>query len=74
VAEAAAQEANLFGWVELVDWCRSAGAIARPQKSDQDKLDSALCVLIALRWRLRAREVSLFIGDLRAGYMVLPAT
>jgi predicted RNase H-like nuclease len=73
VAEAAAREANLFGCEEFVDWCRS-GAIARPQKSDQDKLDSALCVLIALHWRLRAREVSLLIGDLSTGYMVLPAS
>jgi predicted RNase H-like nuclease len=73
VAEIAAQEATLFGCRELAHWCRSAGAIDRPQKSDQDKLDSALCVLIALYWRLRPRALSLLLGDLSTGYTVLPA-
>jgi predicted RNase H-like nuclease len=74
VATAAAQEAHLLGCEELAEWCRDAGKIPQPQKADQDKLDSALCVLIALHWRLHPRETSLLLGDLSSGYMVLPAS
>ena len=74
VTEAAARESQMLGCEELAEWCRTAGRTARPQKADQDKIDSALCVLIALHWRLRPREASLLLGDLTTGYMVLPAS
>jgi predicted RNase H-like nuclease len=74
VAETAARESHALGCEELAEWCRTAGRNAQPQKADQDKLDSALCVLIALHWRLRPREASLLLGDLTTGYMVLPAS
>jgi predicted RNase H-like nuclease len=74
VAEAAATHAEAFGCEELATWCRNTGAISPPRKADQDRLDAALCVLIALRWRLRPREDSLLLGDLKTGYMVLPAS
>jgi predicted RNase H-like nuclease len=73
-AEAAAQEANNFSCEKLANWCRDCAKIESPSKADQDKLDSALCVLIALRWRLSARYDSLLIGDFKQGYMVLPAS
>jgi hypothetical protein len=59
---------------ELARWCDETGAIVQPRKADQDRLDSAICVLIALRWWLRPRSESIMIGDLNAGYMVLPAS
>lgn len=74
VAEAAARAAHMMGCKDLAGWCSSAGKIAQPRKADQDKLDSALCVLVALHWRLRPREASLLLGDLNTGYMVLPAS
>jgi predicted RNase H-like nuclease len=74
VAEVAARIAHSLGCDELAEWCRTAGRTARPRKADQDKLDSVLCVLIALHWRLRPRESSLLLGDLTTGYMVLPAS
>ncbi len=74
VAEAAARESHIMGCKDLAEWCRTAGRTAQPRKADQDKLDSALCVLIALHWRLRPREKSLLLGDLTTGYMVLPAS
>jgi predicted RNase H-like nuclease len=74
VAEAAAQEADKFKCEELANWCRDCATIERSSKADQDKLDSALCVLIALRWRFSARSDSLLLGDLRTGYMILPAS
>lgn len=74
VADAAAKQAETFECADLAKWCRSAGQIPGPRKADQDKMDSALCVLIAIYWRLRPREESLLLGDLTTGYMVLPAS
>ncbi|MBV1829936.1 DUF429 domain-containing protein [Komagataeibacter sp. AV436] len=74
VVATAAQQAHLLGCKELAEWCHACGKIARPRKQDQDKLDAALCALIALHWRLRPREESVLLGDLDTGYMVLPAS
>ena len=74
VAGAAAREANSFDCIELANWCCEAGKIAHPRKADQDKLDSAICLLVGLRWRLKSRDLSLLLGDLAKGYMVLPAS
>jgi predicted RNase H-like nuclease len=74
VTNSAQKQARQFGCEELAEWCRAAEEIAQPRKPDQDKLDSALCVLIAMHWRLRPRESSLILGDLSSGYMVLPAS
>ena len=74
VAETAALEATALGCEELASWCRDTGRVAHPKKAHQDMLDSALCVLIALHWRLRPRGASLLLGDLVSGYMVLPAS
>jgi predicted RNase H-like nuclease len=74
VAETAAQKSQALGCEELAEWCRIAGKNGHPRKSDQDMLDSALSVLIALQWRLHPREESLLLGDFTTGYMVLPAS
>ena len=74
VAAAAAREADRFGCADLAAWCGKAGAIATPRKADQDRLDAALCTLIALRWRLRPASESLLLGDMASGYMVLPGS
>jgi predicted RNase H-like nuclease len=74
VAEAAAQEAHALGCEELAEWCHDTGEVTPPRKAHQDKMDSALCALIALRWRLRPRSESLLLGDLTTGYMVTPAS
>jgi predicted RNase H-like nuclease len=74
VAEAAAQESHALGCEELAGWCRHAGRTIQPRKPNQDMMDSVICVLIALRWRLRPRGESLLLGDLTTGYMVLPAS
>ena len=74
VATAAGRGFSELGIGEAVGWCKAAAHIERPRKADQDMLDSALCLLIALRWRLKPREDSLMLGDLTTGYMVTPAT
>jgi predicted RNase H-like nuclease len=74
VAEAAAQESHALDCEELAGWCSDAGKTIPPRKPNQDMMDSVICVLIALRWRLRPRGESLLLGDLTTGYMVLPAS
>ncbi len=74
VAHAAARDLDGFGCQELAAWCVGAATIAKPRKADQDMLDAVLCVLIALRWRLRPRAESMLLGDRVTGYMVLPAS
>ncbi|MCB8881779.1 DUF429 domain-containing protein [Acidisoma cellulosilytica] len=74
VARAAGAQAEALGCADLAAWCRDAAAIPQPRKADQDRLDAALCTLIAFRWRRMPRSDSLLLGDLRTGYMVLPAS
>lgn len=74
VACAAARQALDLGLEEFADWCQQVGEISQPRKADQDKMDAALCLLIALHWRLRPRSKSLLLGNLTNGYMVLPAS
>lgn len=74
VATAAVRGFSELGIEEAVAWCTAAAHIERPRKADQDMLDSALCLLIALRWRLKPREDSLMLGDLATGYMVTPCS
>ena len=74
VANAISSEAHALGCDELAHWSTSVAGIAQPKKSDQDQLDAAICLLTALRWRLRRREESLMLGDLASGYMVFPAS
>jgi len=72
VADAVARESRTFGCDELTNWSSNAGQIRRPHKADQDMMDAALCMLTSLRWRLRPRLESLFLGDTTNGYMILP--
>ena len=70
--DAAINEAMRFSCLQLVAWLNGLRSNLAPRKVDQDRLDSALCLLVAMRWRLSPREMSVFIGDLRTGYMVAP--
>jgi len=74
VAAVAEQNADALGCEELARWLRDAGKIAPPRKEHQDMIDAALCTLIALRWRLRPKADSMLLGDVTAGYMVLPVS
>ena len=72
VVEAARQEATRFRCASLVDWLDNLRNRAVPIKSDQDRLDATLCLLIAVRWRLAPRSESAMLGDLNSGYIVAP--
>jgi predicted RNase H-like nuclease len=63
-----------LGQDEAARWCLEAALIEKPRKSDQDRLDAMVCVLIAMRWRLGPRPASMTIGCAEHGYMVLPAS
>lgn len=58
------------GLTTLVDWVSSAAQSNRPQKSDQDKVDACLCLLVALY--LVEQQDCLMVGDLETGYIVVP--
>jgi predicted RNase H-like nuclease len=70
--DATIAEATRFSCLQLVAWLSELRTNLAPRKTDQDRLDSALCLLIAMRWRLSPREMSVFIGDIKTGYMVAP--
>lgn len=60
------------GLTEIIRWLDAAGRNASPRKSDQDKLDSCLCLLVALC--LAERKEVLMVGDRKTGYIVVPGS
>ncbi len=74
VADAAMREATHWGCAPLVEWLEGMRTHSAPKKEHQDRLDAALCLLIAIRWRLGKREQSVAVGDLKNGYIVAPAS
>jgi predicted RNase H-like nuclease len=74
VVETAMREATNLGCTPLVSWIEEMRATASPKKEHQDRLDSALCLLIAIRWRLGKREQSVAVGDLKNGYIIAPVS
>jgi predicted RNase H-like nuclease len=65
-------ETRAFACSEADDWTALLKGSVRPGKSDQDKLDAIVCLLVAIRWRLLPPEQSVMIGDLASGYIVAP--
>ncbi len=70
VASAVGRHADTLGLVPLSQWAGEHVALAKPVKRDQDLLDAAICLLIALQWRRAPRDRLAVIGDGRTGYMV----
>lgn len=64
--------AQIFEVGGLVEWSTSMHELLNPSKSDQDKLDAAICALIGLVWRAGPISDSAMLGDLASGYMVTP--
>ena len=58
------------GLVEIVRWLEDATRKTSPRKSDQDKLDACLCLLVALY--LAEQKDCLIVGDRQTGYIVVP--
>ena len=72
VARVIQATAEGFGVSGLADWSDRMRALSQPRKSDQDRLDAALCALIGLAWRAGPAASSAMLGDLNTGYMVTP--
>jgi predicted RNase H-like nuclease len=72
VTQVVQTSADAFGVRGLSDWAREMRFLPRPRKSDQDKLDAALCALIGLIWRAAPTASSAMLGDVTTGYMVTP--
>ena len=67
-------EASRFDFKDLVAWFDDLRLVGMPKKADQDRLDASIRLMIAIRWRLGAREASIILGDLKKGYMVAPVS
>jgi predicted RNase H-like nuclease len=74
VLEAVALIGDAEQIVGLAQWCRDTAQRQAPTKSDQDKLDSAICALVGYQWRVAPRSRSAMVGDLATGYMITPAS
>jgi predicted RNase H-like nuclease len=65
-------EARRLRCEKFVKWCYQLKKVSKPRKRHQDKLDVAICLLIAVHWRQGQRKDSVMIGDLKSGYIVAP--
>ena len=74
VAGAVRRRADELGIERLSRWAGQAVARANPAKSDQDCLDAAICLIVALEWRRARRDRVMVIGNGRTGYMVTPVS
>ena len=74
VVDTAATVADGLGLTECSEWCSRMRAEAKPVKSDQDRLDSAICAVIGYIWLACKRADSILLGDLEAGYIVTPVS
>ena len=74
VALAASRHAAALRLNGLSDWARDLAELQKPTKTDQDCLDAAICLIVALLWRRAPRDQVTVIGDAQFGYMVSPVT
>lgn len=66
--------ARTLGADALAGWADDAAALERPRKSDQDRLDSAICLAVALAWRHGPPADTLLLGDATTGLMATVAS
>jgi predicted RNase H-like nuclease len=69
VASGVAAFAHNLASPDLADWLDGESSRKNLRKADQDKLDAAICLAIAISWRYGAERETLLIGDERTGYM-----
>jgi predicted RNase H-like nuclease len=58
------------GAAELATWAEIAATNPKPTKSDQDRLDACICLLVALH--LAHGRDALFVGCRTTGYIIVP--
>lgn len=74
VARAASRHAAALRLNALSQWARNLAELPKPSKTDQDCLDAAICLIVALQWRRAPRDRVTVLGDAQSGYMVSPVT
>lgn len=74
VVKTTAATVQALGLTDCVKWCSAVPIKAKPAKSEQDRLDSALCALIGFIWIACAPSASMMLGDLKSGYIVTPVS
>ena len=74
VGDAVRQSADKWGLARLSEWAGRQTDLTAPSKQDQDRLDSAICLLVALEWRQAPRDSVAVFGDAHTGYMVTPVS
>lgn len=74
VALATSRHAAALRLNALSEWARNLAELPKPSKTDQDCLDAAICLIVALQWRRAPRDQVTVIGDAQSGYMVSPVT
>lgn len=60
------------GVAAIADWINSIRFLEFPRKSDQDRLDACLCLLVAMD--MAEGEVCVVIGEQKSGYIVTSAS
>ena len=77
VCRAVAVWGNRLGLQLLEEWAgemvRPWDALEGPVKRHQDKIDAALCLIIALQWRRQTPGIHV-VGDIDTGYIVTPTS
>ncbi len=73
VCSATSREGRCLGLDDVAAFGDAMLALPTPRKGDQDRLDAAICLLVAKRWR-DDRESCAMIGDTESGYIVAPVS
>lgn len=78
VVDVTAATAKSLGLSDCEQWCSTvstkASTKAKPDKSEQDRLDAAICALIGFVWIACGPFASMMLGDLESGYIVTPVS
>ena len=74
VSLATSRHADALRLNALSQWARNLAELPKPSKTDQDCLDAAICLIVALHWRRAPRNQMTVLGDAQTGYMVTPIT
>ena len=74
VARHIAEHAKCIKLEALCLWAISQSKLDRPTKESQDKLDAAICALIALDFARQGLAHNVVLGDPNSGYIVAPTS
>jgi predicted RNase H-like nuclease len=70
VCEVAKTAFSKLGLTQTADWIASIGLKPAPSKSEQDRLDACLCLIVAIHFSVG--KDCLMVGDMQTGYIIVP--